>query len=91
MHGIMTKTSLFHAAGGEQMSLQGSPKPWTSEVRHRLWQPVHKVRGAVHKPTPARLSTDWWDVQEVILSCGPGVVVMVAVRADLTGDALGLA
>ena len=73
------------------MSLQGSPESWSSKAPHRLWQSVHKVGGAVHKPTPARLSTDRWDVQEVILSCGPGVDVMVAVRADLTGDAFGLA
>ena len=73
------------------MSLQGSPESWSSKAPHRLWQSVHKVGGAVHEPTPARLSSDGRDAQVIILPCGSGVVVVFPVRADLTGDALGLA
>ena len=46
---------------------------------------------AVHKPPPARLRTDGWNVQEIVLPGVPDMAVMVPVDADLTGDAFGLA
>ena len=46
--------------------------------------------GAVHEPAPACLCTDVWDVKKTVLSRGSGVIVMIPVQADLTGDALGL-
>ena len=73
------------------MGLQGSPEPRTSLVPHRHGQIVHEVGRAVYKPSPARLRTDGWHVQEIVLSGVPDMAMMVPVEADLTGNAFGLA
>ena len=73
------------------MDLQFFSESRASEVPQRRRQLVHQVGRAMHETASARLSTNRWYVEQVILSSRPGMTMVIPVKADLTGNALGLA